>query len=239
MSLITYFLRDFSELMHSYEDVVAKNVHSLIQSCPIESISTRKELLVDFRHILATDFRKGFAPYLDSFLDETFLMGPGRHISESLRPLVFLTIADVVHHTRDNLNFSQLSRVVFLFSKNLHDSQLTATIQTTSVRILISVTERFSTTHYDQATLYHRDRKLMKRMLKLLALKFSSLREYIPIIEFNQARQLYIESENIADYCGPHSSLKERLEVELLSSGATARCSRDDIYISGNANPTP
>lgn len=136
--------------MHSYEDVVAKNVHSLIQSCPLESVSTRKELLVDFRHILATDFRRGFTPYLDSFLDENFLMGPGRYASETLRPLVFLTIADVVHHTRDNLNFSQLSRVVFLFSKNLHDPELSAAIQTTSVRILVSITERFATTHYDQ-----------------------------------------------------------------------------------------
>jgi transformation/transcription domain-associated protein len=136
--------------MLSYEDVVATNVHALIQSCPIESVSTRKELLVDFRHILATDFRRGFIPFLDSFLDENFLMGPGRQAYESLRPLAFLTISDVVHHTRDTLNFSQISRVVYLFSKNLHDHELSASIQTTSVRILVSIAERFASTHYDQ-----------------------------------------------------------------------------------------
>lgn len=153
LSLITYFLRDFSDLMHSYEDDVAKNVHSLINCCPAESVSTRKELLVDFRHILATEFRGGFVPYLDSFLDENFLMGPGRQTSESLRSLAFLTIADVVQQTRDTLNFSQISRVIYLFSKNLHDNELAASIQTTSVKILVSVAEKFASTLYDQVGL--------------------------------------------------------------------------------------
>jgi transformation/transcription domain-associated protein len=138
--------------MHPYEDDVAKNVHSLIHCCPVESVSTRKELLVDFRHILATEFRKGFVPYLDSFLDENFLMGPGRQAYETLRPLAFLTIADVVQQTRDTLNFSQISKVIYLFSKNLHDNELAASIQTTSVRILVSIAEKFASTHYEQVS---------------------------------------------------------------------------------------
>jgi hypothetical protein len=251
--------------MHSYEDVVAANVHSLIQSCPIESVSTRKELLVDFRHILATEFRKGFIPYLDYFLDENFLMGPGRQAYESLRPLAFLTIADVVHQTRDTLNFSQISRVVYLFSKNLHDHELNASIQTTSVRILVSIAERFASTHYDQVCLpalvnlftsfcsslfpkaaaYQKDRKLMNRMLKILALKFLSLREYIPRVELHQARQVYLESENIGDYCGRHHSLIDRLVSELLpmintspaapteTATAPTPISRNEVFVTG------
>jgi transformation/transcription domain-associated protein len=153
LSLIAYF-RDFSELIHSYEEDIAKNVHSLIHCCPAESVSTRKELLVDFRLILATDFRKGFVPYLDSLLDENFLMGPGRQAYETLRPLTFLTIGDVVQQTRDTLNFSQISRVIYLFSKNLHDNELAASIQTTSVKILVSIAEKFATTHYDQVGMF-------------------------------------------------------------------------------------
>ena len=150
LSLITYFLRGFADLMRPYEDAVAKNVLSLIQVCPPEAVSTRKELLVDFRHILATDFRKGFNEYLDYFLDENLLMGSGRQAHETLRPLAFSTIADLVHHSRDSLTFRQISRVVYLFAKNVNDPLLSSAIQTTSVRILVNICDRFNTSHPDQ-----------------------------------------------------------------------------------------
>lgn len=76
----------------------------------------------------------------------------------------------------------------------------------------------------------------MNRMIRLLSLKFASLKEYIPIVELNQARQSYLETENIGDYCGRHSSLLERLEAELIPSDnkLNTTSSRNDIYISGN-----
>jgi transformation/transcription domain-associated protein len=148
LSLITYFLRGFTELMRPYEDTIANNVLVLIRFCPQESVSTRKELLVDFRHILATDFRKGFYKHLDFFIDETFLMGPGQQAYETLRPLAFSTIADLVHHSREYLSFAQLSKVVFLFAKSIHDVQLPVIIQTTSVRILMNISEKFAATTY-------------------------------------------------------------------------------------------
>jgi transformation/transcription domain-associated protein len=154
LSLITYFLRGFTELMRPYEDTIANNVLVLIRFCPQESVSTRKELLVDFRHILATDFRKGFYKHLDFFIDETFLMGPGQQAYETLRPLAFSTIADLVHHSREHLSFAQLSKVVFLFAKSIHDVQLPVVIQTTSVRILMNISENFASTSYQNVSVY-------------------------------------------------------------------------------------
>ena len=136
--------------MRPYEGTIAKNVLSLIQVCPPEAVSTRKELLVDIRHILATDFRKGFNEYLDYFLDENLLMGSGRQAHDTLRPLAFSTIADLAHHSRDSLTFRQISRVVYLFAKTVNDSLLSSTIQVTSVRIMVNICEKFSSPHLDQ-----------------------------------------------------------------------------------------
>lgn len=225
MSLITYFLRGFAEQMRPYEDAVAKNVLALIQSCPPESVSTRKELLVDFRHILATDFRKGFTEYLDFFLDEKLLMGSGRQAYETLRPLAFSTIADLVHHSRDSLTFTQISKVVYLFAKNVNDAQLPSSIQMTSVRILVNISERFNSAHHDQVN-FHRDRKLLSRILRTLVLKFSTMQLQIQAVEVAQKRQDYIDSENAGGHVGEHRNLIEKLNSQLLKRSSSAGDSR-------------
>ena len=54
------------------------SINSVIQlliSCPAEAVGTRKELLVATRHILATDFRRGFFAHIDVLLDEKVGVG--------------------------------------------------------------------------------------------------------------------------------------------------------------------
>lgn len=46
--------------MQPYEKQISSSVINLLKSCPADAVATRKELLVATRHILATDFRKGF-----------------------------------------------------------------------------------------------------------------------------------------------------------------------------------
>jgi len=60
LSFLTYVLRGFNDRMKEYQDELPKCVISLLRNCPPESVSSRKELLVATRHILATDYRKGF-----------------------------------------------------------------------------------------------------------------------------------------------------------------------------------
>ena len=59
LSFLTYLLKGFRQQMQPYEKVIATAVVELLQRCPVKAVSTRKELLVATRHILATDFRKG------------------------------------------------------------------------------------------------------------------------------------------------------------------------------------
>lgn len=80
LSFLTYLLRSYANELKPYEDRIATNVVALMTSCPRESISTRKELLVATRHLLNNnDFRKGFYKHVDTLLDARILMGSSSH----------------------------------------------------------------------------------------------------------------------------------------------------------------
>jgi hypothetical protein len=76
----------------------------------------------------------------------------------------------------------------------------------------------------------------MNRMMRILALKFLALRDYIPLVELNQARHSYLETENLGYYCGRHHSLIDRLLSELIPSHTPELSnsnSRNDVFLSG------
>lgn len=45
-------------------------------------------------------------------LDEELLVGPGRQARDTLRPLAYSTLADLVHHVKDQIDLNQVSRVI-------------------------------------------------------------------------------------------------------------------------------
>ncbi|CAN0348774.1 unnamed protein product, partial [Ectocarpus sp. 12 AP-2014] len=112
LSFLTYLLRGFTPLMQPYEKQISSSVINLLRSCPSDAVATRKELLVATRHILATEFRKGFYSEVDRMLDEDLLVGPGRQARDTLRPLAYSTLADLVHHVKDRIDLDQVSRVI-------------------------------------------------------------------------------------------------------------------------------
>ena len=63
-----------------------------------QPLTCTQELLIATRHILATDFRRGFQPHLDDLLDESLFLGPGQ--PASLRPVAYSTIGDLVLHMK-------------------------------------------------------------------------------------------------------------------------------------------
>ena len=141
LSFLTYLLRGQAEYVRPHKEIIPLSVVQLLVSCPHDSIAVRKELLVATRHILATDFREGFFKHVDIFLDEKFLIGAARGAGDSLRPLAYSLLAEVVHHVRLMLSMAQLSKAVHLFSRNVHDASLPLTVQTTSIRLLMNLVE--------------------------------------------------------------------------------------------------
>eukprot|EP00934_Nitzschia_sp_Nitz4_P007582 Nitzschia sp. Nitz4//scaffold38_size140716//13247//26980//NITZ4_003128-RA/size140716-augustus-gene-0.132-mRNA-1//-1//CDS//3329550021//7572//frame0 len=145
LSFLTYLLRGYSNELKPYEDRLASNVVALMSTCPREFISTRKELLVATRHLLNSEFRNGFYRHVDALLDERVLLGSHLRSSEQtvLRPLGYTTLSDLVHHARSKLSLGQISRVVSIFSRVLHDTSLTLPISAhcTAVKTLLNVVD--------------------------------------------------------------------------------------------------
>uniref|UniRef100_A0A3P9PMD9 Transformation/transcription domain-associated protein n=1 Tax=Poecilia reticulata TaxID=8081 RepID=A0A3P9PMD9_POERE len=82
-----------------------------------------------------------FIPCMDKLFDESILIGSGYTARETLRPLAYSTLADLVHHVRQNLPLTDLSLAVQLFAKNIDDESLPSNIQTMSCKLLLNLVD--------------------------------------------------------------------------------------------------
>jgi transformation/transcription domain-associated protein len=196
LSFVTYLLRSFAAELKPYEERLASSVVSLMAVCPRESLSTRKELLVATRHVLNSEFRRGFYRHADSMLDERVLLGSGstsyfHRFSDQalLRPLAYTTLSDYVQHARAIFTMKHMSRVVLIFSRVLHDSSgciLPMSTQYTAVRTLLSLVDLIFQNKDPNPQL---GRDLLVRMLRTLVDKLEALVEYYPtVLELEEKR---------------------------------------------------
>lgn len=170
VSFLAHILKSLPESRSSTE--IMTGVINLIKNCPQNSEAIRKELLVATRHFIG-NFKKGFRHFIDVLIDENILIGTlssSKH--ESIRQLAYSAVADLIYHARDEFEPSQLSRVITLFCKNIHDHTLPLSTQTLSVRLLLSMVEQGR--DQNSANLH-----LLIRILETLINKFSSLKDVI------------------------------------------------------------
>jgi len=57
------------------------------------------------------------------------------------RPLAYSTLADLVHHVRQELSYAQLQSIVQLYTRNMHDASLPLNIQIMSAKIVLNLVE--------------------------------------------------------------------------------------------------
>lgn len=172
LSFLAYVIRVFQELVAQHSHLMVKGVLGLMQLCPSEVVHLRKEILIALRHILATDLRVKFVPYIDHLLNEDILLGRGWTTRETLRPLAYSTLADFVHHVRQMLPLNDLDKVIHLFSKNVHDESLPTCIQTMSCKLLLNLVDCVRCRSENENG---RGRELLMRMLQVFVLKFKTI----------------------------------------------------------------
>merc|ERR1712155_183090 len=118
LSFLAYIIRIYQTEVGHHSNLMVKGMLSLLTICPHEVAHLRKELLIAARHILATDLRNKFVPLMEKLFDENILLGKGWTTYETLRPLAYSTLADLVHHVRQQLPLADLAQAVPLSSKN-------------------------------------------------------------------------------------------------------------------------
>lgn len=100
-----------------------------------------KELLVATRHIINFNFRRIFLKKIDELLDERVLIGDGLTVYETMRPLAYSMLADLIHHVREQLDSDQIRRTVDVYTRNLHDNFPGTSFQTMSAKLLLNLAE--------------------------------------------------------------------------------------------------
>ncbi|CAI6307238.1 unnamed protein product [Periconia digitata] len=141
MSFLAYLLRVYSQQLNDFLPTLPDIVVRLLKDCPREKSSARKELLVAIRHIINFNFRKIFLKKIDDLLEERTLIGDGLTVYETMRPLAYSMVADLIHHLRDSLNKEQIRRTVEVYTKNLHDTFPGTSFQTMSAKLLLNMAE--------------------------------------------------------------------------------------------------
>ena len=111
---------------------------------------------------------------MEKLFNEDILLGKGWTTHESLRPLAYSTLADLVHHVRQALTLADLSRAVALFSKNVHDESLPTSIQTMSCKLLLNLVECIKA-RSEKENAVATGRELFMRMNEVFVLKFKTV----------------------------------------------------------------
>ena len=141
MSFLAYLLRVYVQQLQDFLPLLPGIVVRLLRDCPSEKSATRKELLVAIRHTINFNFRKIFLSKIDDLLDERTLLGDGLTVYETMRPLAYSLLADLIHHVRESLKPHQIRKTVEVFSKNLHDSFPGTSFQTMSAKLLLNMAD--------------------------------------------------------------------------------------------------
>lgn len=144
MSFVAFIVRAFSHAMQQHLPLIPNFVVRLLKDCPPESSSARKELLVSLRHILNTEHRVFFLSKVSILLEERVLIGSGLTAHENLRPLAYSTVADLIHHVRNELTVSQIWQAVRVYTRNLLDMSLAAHYQGMCLKLLLNVLDRLT-----------------------------------------------------------------------------------------------
>ncbi|PGH00581.1 hypothetical protein AJ80_09152 [Polytolypa hystricis UAMH7299] len=144
MSFLAYLLRMYANQLQDFLPSLPGVVVRLLQDCPREKSSARKELLVAIRHIINFNYRKIFLDKIDELLDERTLIGDGLTVYEAMRPLAYSMLADLIHHVRESLSRDQIRRTVEVYTKNLHDDFPGTSFQAMSAKLLLNMAERIA-----------------------------------------------------------------------------------------------
>uniref|UniRef100_A0A9J7ZX50 Transformation/transcription domain-associated protein n=1 Tax=Cyprinus carpio carpio TaxID=630221 RepID=A0A9J7ZX50_CYPCA len=185
LSFLAYIIRIYQDLVGKYSQQMVKGMLQLLSYCPPETAHLRKELLIAAKHILTTDLRSQFIPCMDKLFDESILIGSGYTARETLRPLAYSTLADLVHHVRQNLPLTDLSLAVQLFAKNIDDESLPSSIQTMSCKLLLNLVDCIRSKSEQENG---NGRDILMRMLEVFVLKFHTIARYQLVSIFKKCK---------------------------------------------------
>lgn len=196
-SFLAYvFIRGYaSDFLQSHAEFVPDLIIRLLQDCPSELASARKELLHATRHILSTNYKMLFLPKLNYLFDEDVLIGKGFTTYEILRPLAYSTVADFIHNIRTELRLDDIDKTIKMYTRYLLDESLAFTVQIMSAKLLLNLVERILKLGRENPQDAARAKKMLMVIINSYMTRFKILnKQYDNIMkrhkEYNDTKEL-------------------------------------------------
>ncbi|CCK69614.1 histone acetyltransferase TRA1 KNAG_0C05130 [Huiozyma naganishii CBS 8797] len=176
-SFLAYvFIRSYAaEFLQNNAEFVPDVIIRLLQDCPPELSSARKELLHAIRHILSTNYKMLFLPKLKYLFNEDVLVGKGFTTYHTLRPLAYSTLADFVHNTRTELRLDDIEKTVRMYTEFLLDDSLAYTVQIMCGKLLLNLVERILKLGKENPQEASRAKKLLMIIINSYTKRFKML----------------------------------------------------------------
>lgn len=214
MSFLAYLLRMYHNQFVDFLETLPSVVIRLLRDCPSEKSATRKELLVAIRHTINFQFRTIFLGSLDDLLDERTLLGDGLTVYESMRPLAYSLLADLIHHVREKLTRDQIYKTVEVFSKNLHDNFPGTSFQTMSAKLLLNMADVIAGLEDKQDA-----RHILIKILHAIAQKFADMNyQYPNAIKLSRDSSAGAIDSIPEDHLNDAESLPEWDEIDIFTA---------------------
>ena len=175
MSFLAYLLKPYHKLLEDFLPTLPDICIRLLRDCPSERSAARKELLVAIRHIINFNFRGFFSSKVNELLDERTLIGDGLTVYETMRPLAYSMLADLIHHVRDRLEAEQVQKTIELFSKNMLEDFPGTSFQTMSAKLLLSMADSIASMENKKDGRY-----FLIMILRAIAEKFAQMNKELP-----------------------------------------------------------
>ncbi|CDH15648.1 probable Transcription-associated protein 1 [Zygosaccharomyces bailii ISA1307] len=191
-SFLAYvFIRGYApEFLQNYVGFIPDLIMRLLQDCPPELSSARKELLHATRHILSTNYKRLFLPKLDYLFDERVLIGTGFTTHETLRPLAYSTVADFIHNVRAELRLDDIEKTIQMYTRFLLDQSLALTVQIMSAKLLLNLVERILKLGKENPQEAPRAKKLLMIIIDAYVNRFKVLnRQYDTIMKYHKKHE--------------------------------------------------
>lgn len=214
MSFLAYLLRVYHQQLSDFLPTLPDIVVRLLRDCPSEKSATRKELLVAIRHTINFNFRKIFLNKLDDLLDDRTLIGDGLTVYETMRPLAYSLLADLIHHVRDHLSRDQIRRTVEVFSRNLHDNFPGTSFQTMSAKLLLNMADSIAKLEDKKEA-----RHFLIMILSAIADKFAAMnRQYHNAVKLSKQYEEQASDSGSEDHLSDYRQPPDWDEIDIFSA---------------------
>ncbi|KAA1092679.1 hypothetical protein PGT21_011103 [Puccinia graminis f. sp. tritici] len=218
MSFIAYVIRVQATLVQPFGTEIPTIVLRILKDIPPESSLSRRELIVALRHILGTEYRSLFIPFLNDLLNFRVFMGTGITSFETLPHLVYNTYTDLLQNIKSDLLGNHIKAILMNFAEVLNDPTASTTTQAMAGKVIYSLVNLVNSNRFKK----HEGVRISQWLMENFVRKIEALAD-------NRAYQI----KQQADAQEQSQNSSNRLKQEPLKDKGKGR----QIYTPGSSDP--